>query len=158
MLVSSPDDPHHQYRKKRVGKACDSCRIKKTKCDGKSPCSRCLADNKLCVFSEKKKSKEKPLSTGYVELLETKVDLLTKSLARVVTLAEPHIPLLQQILEKARSQQPHIDTSSPCDETESPRESMPINEVVSFLIADSQLLQGLSDQDKQGKSSLYSAH
>ena len=64
-------------KKKRVGKACDSCRIKKTKCDGKKPCNRCLLDNKICVFTEKRKVKEKIHPPGYIELLETRLDILS---------------------------------------------------------------------------------
>lgn len=36
--------------RKRVCKACDRCRLKKSKCDGATPCSRCTADNAICVF------------------------------------------------------------------------------------------------------------
>lgn len=76
---------HHSAheRKRRVGKACDSCRIKKTKCDGRKPCSKCVADNKICVFSERKRQKDKNHAPGYVELLETRVDLLKRSLEKM---------------------------------------------------------------------------
>ncbi|KAI9738360.1 MAG: hypothetical protein M1834_008861 [Cirrosporium novae-zelandiae] len=47
--------------RKRVCKACDRCRLKKSKCDGANPCSRCRTDNAICVFGERKK---------YVEMLE----------------------------------------------------------------------------------------
>ncbi|EON65146.1 hypothetical protein W97_04383 [Coniosporium apollinis CBS 100218] len=56
--------------RKRVCKACDRCRLKKSKCDGASPCSRCKADNAICVFSERKKSHDKVYPKGYVEMLE----------------------------------------------------------------------------------------
>lgn len=56
--------------RKRVCKACDRCRLKKSKCDGASPCSRCRADNAICVFGERKKSHDKVYPKGYVEMLE----------------------------------------------------------------------------------------
>lgn len=72
------------HKKKRVGKACDCCRIKKTKCDGKKPCNRCILDNKICIFTDKKKLYQKTYPLGYVELLETRLSLLTKSLEILV--------------------------------------------------------------------------
>ncbi len=66
--------------RKRVCKACDRCRLKKSKvgvmlrsacyqanraqCDGASPCSRCKADNAICVFGERKKSHDKVYPKG----------------------------------------------------------------------------------------------
>lgn len=35
--------------------ACDACRVRKRKCDGKAPCSYCVAKNQQCEFSERKK-------------------------------------------------------------------------------------------------------
>ncbi|KIW65187.1 hypothetical protein PV04_07467 [Phialophora macrospora] len=35
----------------RVTRACERCRLKKAKCDGKVPCSRCCADNEVCRYS-----------------------------------------------------------------------------------------------------------
>jgi hypothetical protein len=34
--------------RERVRKACDRCRMKKSKCDGSNPCLRCRADNVIC--------------------------------------------------------------------------------------------------------------
>ncbi|KAL6233517.1 hypothetical protein BDW75DRAFT_187724 [Aspergillus navahoensis] len=56
--------------RKRVCKACDRCRLKKSKCDGAKPCGRCRADNTLCVFGERKKAHDKVYPKGYVEMLE----------------------------------------------------------------------------------------
>lgn len=41
-------------RKKQTS-ACDGCRKGKTRCDGKSPCSRCLKRNINCVYSPQKR-------------------------------------------------------------------------------------------------------
>ncbi|KAJ5114625.1 hypothetical protein NUU61_000384 [Penicillium alfredii] len=68
---STPSDSHSDSNvRKRVCKACDRCRLKKSKCDGASPCSRCRADNAICVFGERKKAHDKVYPKGYVEMLE----------------------------------------------------------------------------------------
>ncbi|KAI9781034.1 MAG: hypothetical protein M1816_002599 [Peltula sp. TS41687] len=56
--------------RKRVCKACDRCRLKKSKCDGGSPCGRCKVDNAICVFGERKRTHDKVYPRGYVEMLE----------------------------------------------------------------------------------------
>lgn len=63
--ASSPGDGSIR---KRVCKACDRCRLKKSKCDGSSPCSRCKSDNAICVFGERKKSHDKIYPKGCVPL------------------------------------------------------------------------------------------
>ncbi|XXZ98781.1 Fluconazole resistance protein 1 [Meyerozyma guilliermondii] len=130
---SSPEDHDSQshLKKKRVGKACDSCRIKKTKCDGKKPCGRCLADNKICVFSEKRRAKDKSPPSGYVELLETRLDLLTKSLEKMVQLSKNHLPFLKELYD------PESD-------------SIPINDVVTYLIKEKGLLASLPVEWEKG--------
>ncbi|KAK0333534.1 Fluconazole resistance protein 1 [Friedmanniomyces endolithicus] len=66
--------------RKRVCKACDRCRLKKSKCDGTSPCTRCRADNAICVFGERKKSHDKVYPKGYVEMLEQQQSQLVSGL------------------------------------------------------------------------------
>ncbi|OKL63016.1 hypothetical protein UA08_02048 [Talaromyces atroroseus] len=67
---SSEHSAHSDNVRKRVCKACDRCRLKKSKCDGASPCGRCRADNAICVFGERKKAHDKVYPKGYVEMLE----------------------------------------------------------------------------------------
>lgn len=139
MSPPAHDDPHQLQRKRRVGKACDLCRVKKSKCDGKKPCSRCIADNKLCVFT-KKKSKEKAHPAGYIELLETRIDLLTRSLLKIVLLAEPHIPFLQHLMELAKLDPATQVLPASEDSTFDQVSSVPINDVVAYLISNFDLL------------------
>ncbi|KAJ5654866.1 hypothetical protein N7490_001869 [Penicillium lividum] len=56
--------------RKRVCKACDRCRLKKSRCDGSSPCLRCRGDNAICVFGERQKAHDKVYPKRYVEMLE----------------------------------------------------------------------------------------
>lgn len=131
MPASSPEG-HQPTPKRRAGKACDLCRIRKTRCDGGHPCSRCVADNKICAFSKKKKSIGKPHPNGYLELLETRVDVLTESLRKLVNLAEPHLPFIQQIKEKAKLEHSQITTPD-SEESLPPVVPIPINEIISYL-------------------------
>ncbi|KAJ5118117.1 hypothetical protein N7448_004236 [Penicillium atrosanguineum] len=74
------DHSHTDGIRKRVCKACDRCRLKKSKCDGSSPCSRCRADNTVCVFGERKKPHDKVYPKGYVEMLEQQQSWLVHGL------------------------------------------------------------------------------
>ncbi|KAF4556204.1 Fungal Zn(2)-Cys(6) binuclear cluster domain-containing protein 1 [Elsinoe fawcettii] len=76
----SDSSQHADTLRKRVGKACDRCRLKKSKCDGTSPCSRCRADNAICVFGERKKAHDKVYPKGYVEMLEQQQSQLVAGL------------------------------------------------------------------------------
>ncbi|OBA22760.1 hypothetical protein METBIDRAFT_92251 [Metschnikowia bicuspidata var. bicuspidata NRRL YB-4993] len=54
---------------KRTAQACDRCRAKKSRCDGKQPaCSSCAAAGMECVVSDRLTRKSYP--KGYTELLE----------------------------------------------------------------------------------------
>lgn len=55
---TSPADPKlsslPMQKRRRVGRACDECRRKKIKCDGKQPCTHCTvysygANNTTCL-------------------------------------------------------------------------------------------------------------
>lgn len=86
----SPDDGN---TRKRVGKACDRCRLKKSKCDGLLPCQRCQADDQICVFSERKRAKDKTYPKGYVELLESRTQALADAIHRLVYCQQQNIDL-----------------------------------------------------------------
>ncbi|ODV79346.1 uncharacterized protein CANTADRAFT_6482 [Suhomyces tanzawaensis NRRL Y-17324] len=174
-MTHSPTSDHshhhhglHHTKKKRVGKACDSCRIKKTKCDGKKPCSRCILDNKICVFTEKKKQREKSHPVGYVELLETRLDILTKALEKLVELSTPHLEFLQQLVAEheakrtgVKQEEESTDELSDYDHTDEDDEestdgevasdgAVPINKVVAYLINREALLSSLPVEWERG--------
>ncbi|KAL1953991.1 hypothetical protein VTO42DRAFT_1846 [Malbranchea cinnamomea] len=87
-FVAEPRPPHQIYRTKRkhVLKACDRCRVKKTKvCDGNQPCYRCAAYNHPCLFRERKATQTKAYSKGFVEMLESHHALVVKALQQLYT-------------------------------------------------------------------------
>lgn len=172
-IGSSPDDlftmshsshtPQLHHKKKRVGKACDSCRIKKTKCDGKKPCNKCIQDNKICVFTEKKKLKEKNYAPGYVELLETRLDLITKAFELMIQLSRPHLSFLDELTESVdqtpdpnEEQEADYDSDNDSDidsnykRMDSDEVLVPINKVINYLIANEGLLHNLPMEWENG--------
>ncbi|KAJ5167289.1 uncharacterized protein N7482_006070 [Penicillium canariense] len=64
-----------RVKRKHVLKACDRCRVKKTK-----PCNRCSVYNHPCLFRERKATQTKVYSRGFVEMLESHHSLVVKAL------------------------------------------------------------------------------
>lgn len=124
MGVSRSDKQLEKLNRRRVKKACDSCRLKKTKCDGRKPCSKCSVENKICVFSNKLQVKERNHQRGYVELLETKVELLKKSLEKIITISSNFAPFLNDFV--------------------TPSSTVEVNKVIEFLIKNEGLLDCVS--------------
>ncbi|KAJ5207811.1 hypothetical protein N7449_002190 [Penicillium cf. viridicatum] len=75
-----------RVKRKHVLKACDRCRVKKTKCDGKQPCNRCSVYNHPCLFRERKATQTKVYSRGFVEMLESHHSLVVKALQKLYKL------------------------------------------------------------------------
>ncbi|KAK8084108.1 fungal-specific transcription factor domain-containing protein [Apiospora saccharicola] len=58
-------------KRRRTTKACDDCRRKKIKCDGRRPCSSCADFNSACVYArESQREREAKPSPGIDELRE----------------------------------------------------------------------------------------
>ncbi|KAG0158501.1 hypothetical protein PDIDSM_6016 [Penicillium digitatum] len=72
-----------RVKRKHVLKACDRCRVKKTKCDGEQPCNRCSVYNHPCLFRERKATQTKVYSRGFVEMLESQHSLVVKALQKL---------------------------------------------------------------------------
>ncbi|KAL9630852.1 MAG: hypothetical protein Q9204_004512 [Flavoplaca sp. TL-2023a] len=69
--------------RQRVPKACDRCRMKKSKCDGPPYCTRCKQDNVVCLFAERKASNDKIHPKGLVEVLEQQNRQLREGLEKL---------------------------------------------------------------------------
>jgi len=73
-----------------VWKACERCRMKKTKCDGESPCKRCRNDGEVCVSGNRKKAEFKPAPKGYAERLETSQQALKSTVLKLYSMVRNH--------------------------------------------------------------------
>ncbi|KAK9474924.1 uncharacterized protein V1510DRAFT_447110 [Dipodascopsis tothii] len=69
-------------KRRRVALACNQCRVQKAKCDGTTPiCSRCIASNQTCVYSDS--TKKRGLPSGHAHEMELRAILLQRVLSVV---------------------------------------------------------------------------
>ncbi|KAL9046667.1 MAG: hypothetical protein Q9214_000553 [Letrouitia sp. 1 TL-2023] len=61
-------------KRRRIARACDMCRKKKIKCDGKMPaCSHCINYKTDCIFTQVEKKRAPPKGAKYIEGLENRL-------------------------------------------------------------------------------------
>ncbi|RMY14780.1 hypothetical protein D0868_01258 [Hortaea werneckii] len=61
-------------KRRRIARACDMCRKKKIKCDGKMPkCSHCENYKTECIFTQQEKKRAPPKGAKYIEGLENRL-------------------------------------------------------------------------------------
>ncbi|KAL8657826.1 MAG: hypothetical protein Q9226_001530 [Calogaya cf. arnoldii] len=87
----SPKAPTTCQKRRRVTRACDECRRKKIKCDGKQPCTHCTVYSYDCTFDQPSNRRRNP-APHYVEALENrleKAESLLKTVLPDVNLDDP---------------------------------------------------------------------
>ncbi|KAH7070759.1 fungal-specific transcription factor domain-containing protein [Paraphoma chrysanthemicola] len=70
------DDHNDQSdpKRRRIARACDMCRKKKIKCDGKMPsCTHCQNYKTECIFTQVEKKRQPPKGAKYIEGLENRL-------------------------------------------------------------------------------------
>ncbi|PHH87529.1 hypothetical protein CDD83_8741 [Cordyceps sp. RAO-2017] len=114
-------------RHKRVWKACERCRMKKTKCDGEFPCKRCKDDGMVCTAGVRKKVEYKQLPKGYAEVLENTQFALIATVHKLYSmvrsaqpweLGEPELndrgqPVIHNIAQRLGCIRPNSDIDLP---------------------------------------------
>ncbi|KAK2767420.1 hypothetical protein FQN54_003576 [Arachnomyces sp. PD_36] len=67
-------EENNDVKRRRIARACDMCRKKKIKCDGKMPkCSHCLNYKTECIFTQVEKKRNPPKGAKYIEGLENRL-------------------------------------------------------------------------------------
>ncbi|KAI1344308.1 fungal-specific transcription factor domain-containing protein [Xylariaceae sp. FL0016] len=97
---SSSETPHLPLQKRRrVTRACDECRRKKIKCDGKQPCTHCQVYSYECTYDKPSNRRRNP-APQYIEALENKLsraETLLRKFMPDVDLNDPNLdPSVQQ--------------------------------------------------------------
>ncbi|KAI5806329.1 hypothetical protein EDC01DRAFT_626411 [Geopyxis carbonaria] len=91
---SSKDSP-----RKRVARACDRCRLKKGKCDGKEQCAKCVSADVMCIYTDRKPPQHKLISPAIAEALQSEN----------LTLKKASIIIFRQLMEARNGEMPKIE-------------------------------------------------
>ncbi|KOS16948.1 Activator of stress protein 1 [Escovopsis weberi] len=95
--AAAPSQPIQKRR--RVTRACDECRRKKIKCDGKQPCTHCSVYSYDCTYDKPSNRRRNP-APQYIEALENRLqraEMLLRKFMPDVDLADPNLdPSIQQ--------------------------------------------------------------
>ncbi|KAI0799241.1 hypothetical protein GGR55DRAFT_670571 [Xylaria sp. FL0064] len=96
---SRPGPPVPLQQRRRVTRACDECRRKKIKCDGKQPCTHCQVYSYECTYDKPSNRRRNP-APQYIEALENKLsraETLLRKFMPDVDLNDPNLdPAVQQ--------------------------------------------------------------
>ncbi|KKK15270.1 hypothetical protein ARAM_001907 [Aspergillus rambellii] len=109
--------PLPMQKRRRVTRACDECRRKKIKCDGKQPCTHCTVYSYECTYDQPSNRRRNP-APQYVEALETRLHK-AESLLRVVlpdlNLDDPQFDVhaTEQLLAAIKREKPQQQPSQP---------------------------------------------
>jgi len=83
------DGDTRDAKRRRIARACDMCRKKKIKCDGKMPkCGHCENYKTECIFTQVEKKRAPPKGAKYIEGLENRLGRMESLLRLSGLLAE----------------------------------------------------------------------
>ncbi|MCJ1389554.1 hypothetical protein MMC18_002411 [Xylographa bjoerkii] len=94
--ASSSQGPRNalpMQKRRRVTRACDECRRKKIKCDGKQPCTHCTVYSYECTYDQPSNRRRNP-APQYIEAVENRLhraETLLKTVLPDVDLDDPKL-------------------------------------------------------------------
>ncbi|KFZ11773.1 hypothetical protein V501_04584, partial [Pseudogymnoascus sp. VKM F-4519 (FW-2642)] len=116
-------------KRRRVTRACDECRRKKIKCDGKQPCTHCTVYSYECTFDQPSNRRRNP-APQYIEALETRLqraEVLLRSFVPNIDLSDPNFEAAVAAARKGAGTagQAHLGAERAMSETSRPGTSEP---------------------------------
>ncbi|KAF4975225.1 hypothetical protein FZEAL_7963 [Fusarium zealandicum] len=98
-------------KRRRVTRACDECRRKKIKCDGKQPCTHCSVYSYECTYDKPSNRRRNP-APQYIEALESRLQRAESLLHKFMPdldLADPNLdPAIQQEFRNRETVRTHV--------------------------------------------------
>ncbi|CAI2164748.1 1457_t:CDS:2 [Funneliformis geosporum] len=74
----------HDNKRVKITTACDTCRRRKVKCDGASPCANCTRGAYSCTFSDASTKRPRGPPKGFVALIEDRLHTIESLLVNLV--------------------------------------------------------------------------
>ncbi|KAH6611206.1 Zn2Cys6 transcriptional regulator [Trichoderma cornu-damae] len=109
-------DDSSDAKRRRIARACDQCRRKKIKCDGKLPsCTHCTNYKTECVFTQIEKKRAPPKGAKYIEALENRLGRMEKllRLAGILVAEDDDLAELEKRLTEKSQQAAAAHSSAP---------------------------------------------
>jgi Fungal Zn(2)-Cys(6) binuclear cluster domain len=93
-------------KRRRITRACDECRKKKIKCDGKQPCTHCTVYSYECTYDQPSNRRRNP-APAYIEALESrlqKTEAILRTVLPEVNLDDPKFDAhtIDQIVDSSK--------------------------------------------------------
>ncbi|KAF9465953.1 hypothetical protein BDZ94DRAFT_279355 [Collybia nuda] len=91
---------------KKVSRACNTCRLKRKKCDGLEPCFFCTENKLECSYSREPRRRGPP--SGYLRYTETRVTLLETLLGLYIAknsgnMSDPFLEAAESLLTESKT-------------------------------------------------------
>ncbi|EXJ81245.1 hypothetical protein A1O3_07535 [Capronia epimyces CBS 606.96] len=124
-------------KRRRVTRACDECRRKKIKCDGKQPCTHCTVYSYECTYDQPSNRRRNP-APQYIEALEQrlhKAESILRSVLPNLDLDDPKFDArsVEQLIETSRTGLPTNGTGgrpAPADSCSKPDDDAQLQSMV----------------------------
>ncbi|GBB92166.1 hypothetical protein RclHR1_19760001 [Rhizophagus clarus] len=84
MIVDDSNCDSQENKRVKITTACDTCRRRKVKCDGESPCANCQRGNYQCTFSDASAKRPRGPPKGFVALIEDRLHTIESLLVNLV--------------------------------------------------------------------------
>ncbi|KAK9366632.1 fungal-specific transcription factor domain-containing protein [Lipomyces kononenkoae] len=103
-------------KRRRIARACDCCRKKKIKCDGRMPsCTNCINYKTECVFTYTEKKRNPAKGLKYIESLESRLEKMEGLIRSFVPEYQPeslddHVDIETTVTDRVRSS---VQSSTP---------------------------------------------
>ncbi|KAF2114551.1 fungal-specific transcription factor domain-containing protein [Lophiotrema nucula] len=94
-------------KRRRVTRACDECRRKKIKCDGKQPCTHCTVYSYECTYDQPS-NRRRNAAPQYIEALETQLKRAKALLFIISPTLDLNDPSIDAALQNGMLPQMHI--------------------------------------------------